>query len=183
MSNFATRLRNLTVRFADRPYYPGIVALVAASDYFVPGSPSNAIFIGSILPRTSQWRRLSLFFAVGCAAGAFLLATLIGSHGEAFVGWVTQSEAADPWQRLEALIAVYGLVALAALAATSAPVRIAVAILALSGHTPLAIGAIVLAGRLVAYPTLAWLVASSPALISKIPLRQAYLYRPRQPRP
>lgn len=168
MLTFFTRLPGLMLRLADRPYYPGLVALVAASDYFIPGAPSNAIFISSILPRTAQWRTLSVYFAVGCAGGAFLLATLMGLYGEAFVNWVTHSEAAELWARIDALISRFGLFTLAALAVVSAPVRIAVAILALAGYAPLVIAAVVLSGRLVAYPTLAWLVSRFPVLIEKL---------------
>lgn len=181
MLQFISRLQGLITRFADRPFYPGIVALVAASDYFVPGSPSNAIFVSSILPRSAQWRKLSIYFAFGCALGAFLLATLMGLYGEAFVAWVVQTEAAGLWQSIDELISDYGLLVLAALAVSSAPVRIAVAVLALAGYMPLVIAAIVLAGRLVAYPALAWLVSRFPDLLGKIPVLGPFLHRAKEP--
>ncbi|HET8903568.1 MAG TPA: hypothetical protein VFN16_06195 [Saccharospirillum sp.] len=169
MPNVFTRLKNRIIGLADRPYYPGIVALVAASDYFIPGSPTNAIFISSILPRPAQWLKLSLYFSFGCASGAFVLATLMGIYGEAFVAWVVQSEAGDLWQRFDEMIARYGVLVLAALAVSSAPVRTVVAILALAGTLPIVIAGIVLAGRLVAYPGLAWLVSRCPGFVVRIP--------------
>lgn len=170
-------MQDRIIRLAHRPWYPGLLALVAASDYFVPGAPTNAIFIGSVLPRTDRWRSLSLFFALGCAFGTFLLATLMALTGDAFTAWVAQSEAADVWQRIDHLIARYGLFTLAALALISAPVRIAVAILAMTGYAPWVLAAIVLAGRLVAYPTLAWLVARGPKWIGQTRLLKRLLNR------
>lgn len=180
MLHFFTWLKNQILRFADRPYYPGMVFLVAASDYFIPGSPSNAIFISSILPRPGQWLKLSLYFAFGCALGAYLLALLMGLYGETFVAWVVQTEAAELWQRIDELIALYGFFILAALAVASAPVRIAVAILALAGHAPVVLAVIVLAGRLVAYPTLGWLVSRFPGFVRKLPFFGPRLLRSKE---
>lgn len=177
MLRFFSWLQTLVTRFANRPFYPGIVALIGAADYFVPGAPSNAIFISSILPKTAQWLKLSIYFSLGCASGAFLLATLMGLYGDAFVTWVVHSEAGNLWLRIDELIDRFGLLVLALLAISSAPVRIAVAILALSGYMPALIAVIVLAGRLVAYPALAWLVSRAPLLVVKIPILGPMLVR------
>ena len=49
MPNVFTRLKNRIISLADRPFYPGIVALVAASDYFIPGSGPASIIAGEEL--------------------------------------------------------------------------------------------------------------------------------------
>lgn len=151
--------------------------MVAVSDYFVPGSPSNALFVSSILPRSAQWKTLSLYFSFGCALGAFLLASFMAYYGDSFVAWVMQSEAAGLWQRIDEVVSRHGFLALAVLAVTAAPVRIAVAVLALAGYMPVVIAAVVLAGRLIAYPTLAWMVSRFPDLAGRIPLLGALLRR------
>lgn len=180
MLSIFSRLQRHIAGFADRPFYPSLVAMVGAADYFVPGAPTNAIFISSILPKTAQWLKLSIYFSVGCAFGAFLLGTLMGFYGDAFADWVVQSEAAGLWQRIEALISRYGLLVLSVLSLIAAPVRIAIAILALAGYMPLVLAAIVLAGRLVAYPALAWLVSRAPAMVGRIPILGTLLYRARK---
>ncbi|MGM0701919.1 MAG: hypothetical protein ACQEUG_05865 [Pseudomonadota bacterium] len=177
MPKIATRLKRRLLRFADRPYYPAIVSVVGAVDYFLPGAPTNALFIASLAPRPHRWRRLSIHFALGCATGAFGLATLLGWYEATFTTWVMRTEAADLWDRFDALIARYGLGVLAILAVTPAPVRLVVAILALSGYGPLPIASIVMGGRLMAYPALAWLVVTSPRLALKLPLLGPWLER------
>jgi hypothetical protein len=121
-----------------------------------------------VLPRPSRWRTLGVAFALGCALGAFLLAALMGTIGEPFAAWVSRSEAAELWERIEAFAEAYGLLALATLAISPFPVRIAVAVLALGGAAPLALGGIVLAGRLAVYPTIAWLAARVPSVRARL---------------
>lgn len=160
-----TRLQRLLAvlqRVASRRFYPGVVAAIATADYFVPGAPTNALLAASVLPRPDRWRILGIAFAIGCAVGAFLLATLLGVFGEPLVVWVRGSEGAALWHRIETFVNAYGLFALAALAVSPFPVRIAVSVLALTGSAPLLLGGIVLAGRLVIYPIVAWLAARAP---------------------
>lgn len=167
-----TRLSRLLLvleRFAGRPLYPGLVAAVAAADYFVPGCPSNLVLAASVLPRPNRWRSIGVAFAVGCALGAFLLASVVASFGEPLLAWVQESSAAGAWQRIEELVHAYGLIAVGVLAFTPLPARIAVAVLALAGAAPLLLGGIVLAGRLVVYPAMAWAVARTPHLLLRIP--------------
>jgi hypothetical protein len=168
MATRGSRALRRLERFADRPSYPLLVAAVAATDYFVPGSPSNTLLVASVLPRPARWRTLGVAFAVGCALGAFLLATLMASIGEPFAAWVNRGEAAELWRRIELFAEAYGLLALAALAVSPFPVRIIVAVLALSGAAPLVLGGIVLSGRLVVYPAIAWLAARVPGVLARL---------------
>ena len=142
--------------------------MIAALDYLVPGAPTNAFLVASVLPRPSQWRRLGVAFAIGDALGALLLASAIAVVGGPVIAWIQGSEAADLWIRIAGYVDAYGLLTLAALAVSPFPARISTAILALAG-TPLAlIGGTVLLGRLVAYPTLAVLAARVPSLLLRI---------------
>lgn len=154
-------------RSAGRPFYPVLVAAVAATDYVIPGSPSNVILVASVLPRPRRWRVLGVAFAVGCAAGAVLLASALAFLGEPAVAWVREGEAGPLWARIEGYVDAWGLLTLAALAVTPLPTRIAVAVLALAGTAPATLGAVVLAGRLVSYPAVAWLAARAPEVLAR----------------
>lgn len=168
VSSLVSRFLRWTQRFAGHPIYPGIAGVIAALDYLVPGAPTNAFLVASVLPRPSQWRRLGVAFAIGDALGALLLASAIAVVGGPVIAWIQGSEAADLWIRIAGYVDAYGLLTLAALAVSPFPARIATAILALAG-TPLAlIGGTVLLGRLVAYPTLAVLAARVPSLLLRI---------------
>jgi len=164
------RLERLLIplrRFADRRSYPVLVGAVAASDYFVPGAPTNALLVAAVLPRPERWRALAVAFAVGCATGALLLSTLVGAFGEPVLTWLETGDVPAPWQPLWSFIDTYGLVALATLAVSPAPVRMAVSLLALTGTSPLILAGIVLSGRLVFYGVLARLTAKAPQLLSR----------------
>lgn len=175
MSTRLSRLLGTLERFASRPWYPGLIAVVAATDYFIPGSPSNSVLVASVLPRPDRWRAIGIAFAVGCALGAFLLAMLMSTFGEPFVAWIRQSEAAGLWLRLEGIVAAYGLLALAVLAISPFPVRIVVALLALAGTAPVLLSAIVLTGRLAIYPTIAWLAARAPQAVMRLPVIKRFI--------
>lgn len=168
MSSFLIRLLRWTQRFAGHPVYPVIAGMVAALDYLVPGAPTNAFLVASVLPRRSQWRRLGVAFAIGDAIGALLLASAIAGMGGPVIAWIQGSEAADLWIRIAGYVDAYGLLTLAALAVSPFPARIATAILALTGTPLVLIGGTVLLGRLVAYPTLAFLAARVPSLLLRI---------------
>lgn len=131
-------------------------------DYLIPGAPTNAVLVTAVLPRPARWRRLGVAFALGDAVGACVLAALIGFVGDPAIAWIRDSEGAALWDRIAGYVDAYGLLVLCALALTPLPTRIATAVLALTGTAPLVIGALVLAGRLVAYPAVAYLAARSP---------------------
>lgn len=170
MRNAYSSLLAALRRSADRPFYPVVAGGVAFADYFVPGSPSNTLLVASVLPNPRRWAVLGLTFAIGCAGGAFALAVLLGSFGDPVVEWIAASEGAGLWRRIEGFVEAYGLLALAGLALSPFPVRIAVAVLALAGFSPLLLGAIVLGGRLPLYALIAWLAARAPGVLARLRL-------------
>lgn len=167
MRSLFQRLVRFAERFADRPGYPVIVGAVATADYLVPGAPSNATLVAAVLPRPARWRRLGVAFAVGDAVGAVILAVAVALVGQPVVAWIQEGEAASLWDRIAEYVAAYGLLVLGALAVTPLPARIATAVLALAGTAPLVIGLVVLAGRLVSYPAVAYVAAQAPARLMK----------------
>lgn len=179
MSKLYLRLRDALQAFSGRRFYPALVGAVALADYFIPGSPSNTLLVASVLPNVRRWRVLGAAFAIGCAGGATLLAILLAGFGQPLAEWVSNSEAGPLWQRIEALVSTYGLFALAGLAISPFPVRIAVAVLALAGFPPLLLGGMVLAGRVPVYLLIAWLAARAPDLLARTRLLPVALRRGR----
>jgi hypothetical protein len=100
MSSLLSSIIRWTQRFADHPIYPFIAGLIAALDYLVPGAPTNAFLVASVLPRRSQWGRLGVAFAIGDAIGALVLASAIVIAGGPVVAWIQGGEAADLWGQI-----------------------------------------------------------------------------------
>lgn len=167
MRSLVSRLVHLAERSADRPGYPVLVGAVAAVDYLLPGAPTNAVLVTAVLPRPARWRRLGVAFAIGDAAGAIALATAVTLLGEPAVAWIQGSEAAELWNRIAGYVEAYGMLVLGVLAVTPLPARIATAILALTGTAPLMIGLVVLVGRLVSYPAVAYVAARAPSALRR----------------
>lgn len=180
MRSVASRLARFAERSADRPAYPALVGTVAAVDYLVPGAPTNAVLVAAVLPRPARWRRLGVAFAVGDAVGAVALAGVVALVGDPVAAWIQEGEGAALWDRVAGYVAAYGLLVLGALAVTPLPARIATAALALAGTAPLAIGLVVLAGRLVSYPAVAYVAARAPAWLATFKPLARWL-RPRSP--
>ncbi|RMH50101.1 MAG: hypothetical protein D6685_18410 [Bacteroidetes bacterium] len=117
-------------------------------------------------------------FAVGDALGAVILAAAVSLVGEPVVAWIQEGETAALWERIAAYIDALGLLVLGGLAVTPLPARIATAVLALTGTTPLLIGLVVLGGRLFSYPAVAYVAAHAPARLMRFRLLARWL-RPR----
>ncbi|MEL6614934.1 MAG: hypothetical protein AAFQ43_04315 [Bacteroidota bacterium] len=175
MPSLTSRLTRFAQRSADRPAYPALIGSIAAVDYLLPGAPTNALLVASVLPRPARWRVLGVSFAIGDAIGAMGLAALIGFAGDPIIAWIQGGEAADLWARIAGFVDVYGLLTLAALSISPLPARIATAVLGMLGTPVLLIGGIVLAGRLVAYPAVAYLAARAPVALRRLPLARTWL--------
>ena len=169
MPSFSARLVRFAERSADRPGYPALVGAIAAVDYLVPGAPTNAVLVAAVLPRPARWRRLGIAFAVGDAVGAVALAGAVALVGDPVVVWIQGGEAAALWDRIAGYVDAYGLLVLAGLALTPLPARIATAALALAGTAPPLIGLVVLVGRLVSYPAVAYTAARAPEWFLRFP--------------
>ena len=169
MPSLSARLVRFAERSADRPGYPALVGAVAAVDYLVPGAPTNAVLVAAVLPRPARWRRLGVAFAVGDAVGAVVLAMAVALVGDPVVAWLQGGEGAALWDRVAGGVDAYGLWVLGALAVTPLPARIATAVLALAGTAPPVIGLVVLAGRLVSYPAVAYVAARAPGWLLRVP--------------
>ena len=178
MPSLPARLVRLAERSADRPGYAALVGAVAAVDYLIPGAPTNAVLVAAVQPRPARWRRLGVAFAVGDAVGAIALASAVALVGDPVVEWAQSGAAAELWGRIAGYVDAYGLAVLGGLALSPLPARIATVVLALAGTAPPLIGAVVLAGRLVSYPAVAYLAARAPRWLLRVPF-VARLFRPR----
>lgn len=136
MPTRAVRLMVRLERLSGMRWYPAALGGVSLLDYYAPFLPLNTVLAAAVLPRPERWRSLGLSFAVGAALGAALLAAIIRLVGPEVVSWIGQSRGAPLWMRIEDFVDAYGIIALAALAVSPLPVRIAVVVLALAGTHP-----------------------------------------------
>lgn len=142
----------------DRPGFWLSAAAVSAGDFFAPILPTQSLLVAATLLRPTRWRRTATAFVVGGALGGTALAFALQRLGLPLLDAI----ASDGWQSIRSFLRTHGALGLFLLTALPWPMRSGVVACALGGVPLLHIAAALLAGRAIAFPTLAWLVSRSP---------------------
>ena len=153
-------------RAARRPAAIPAAGLASAADVFLPILPSQTLLIACTLLHPARWLSTALWFLLG----GTLLATALNQWGPLLLETAMPDlTASSGWHRILKLVHAHGARALLGLAALPFPVRIAIAVCALSGvplwHIILALGG----GRGFALSSLAWVSSRFPRLLQRLP--------------
>lgn len=155
--------------YADRPWYPFLIGLLAGLDNLVIVVPTDGILISSILLQPKRWIRMALAITVGSSLGALILAWLVQHHGlpliETYYPSLLQTKS---WVWTEYLFDNYGLLVLFAVAATPVMQHPAIVLTALSGENLVSLFIVVLVGRLLKYAILGFISAKMPAMLGRL---------------
>ena len=168
-------------RHSARPWLVPLTATSTAADAILPVLPTQTLLVTLALLHPQRWLRTGLWFAWGSVLVGDLMALAVGQLGTEVVARALAAvgvEAAthpDAETGVLAWVREYGPWALAVLALGPWPVRSAVALCALSGVSWLAIAGALAAGRVMAFPGLAWLVTRRPAWLIRVMPRRARL--------
>jgi membrane protein YqaA with SNARE-associated domain len=156
-------------QFADRPWYPLLIALLAALDSFLVIIPSDGILIASCMLVPKRWFIFGLSISIGSTIGAVLLGALVQTKG---LPWILEYYPGvvqtDMWTWTEKFFDEYGLLLVFGIGASPLTQQ-PVIILAGLASTPLYIlGAILFVGRILKYSLMAYLGSHSPKLLKKL---------------
>ncbi|MGE4132766.1 MAG: YqaA family protein [Bdellovibrionales bacterium] len=156
-------------RFVDRPWYPGLVALIAFVDNFVLIIPTDGILISSSMLAPKRWLSMGVLVAIGSTLGAVVLALLVHEHG---LPWILHFapglNQTTTWIMTDRFFDQYGLV-LVFLIAISPIMNQPVVILAAMADVPvLEISAVVMVGRIIKFLVVAWVGSHAPSLLTRM---------------
>jgi membrane protein YqaA with SNARE-associated domain len=155
--------------FADRIWYPYLLGLLAALDFFVVVIPTDGLIISSTLLRPQGWLRFALLTAIGSTLGSALLLWITNELGVPYLldsfGGLTNNSF---WIWSLNFFKEHGLIVVFLIAATPLAQQPAV-LLASLAETPFKnFLFIYLLGRLCKYLFMSYVSSHAPSLISKM---------------
>ncbi|MBX3019367.1 MAG: hypothetical protein KF767_15885 [Bdellovibrionaceae bacterium] len=155
--------------YADRPWYPFLIGLLAGLDNLIVVVPTDGILISSILLQPKRWLRMSFAITLGSSLGGLVLAWLVQHHGLPLIETYYPSLlTTKSWVWTEYLFDNYGLIVLFAVAATPIMQHPAIVLTALSGTSLLSLFMVMIAGRALKYLFLGYISAKMPALLGRL---------------
>jgi len=162
-----SRIRSLQ-KYIDRPWYPYLVALLAAVDMFVLVIPTDGLLVSAVLLRPKRWARTFLIVTTGSALGALLLAWLFQHGVSAVTDKLVPLIFGAAWNDTEAFAQSHGALALALVAASPFPQAPAVVLAALADMPLSAIFLACWLGRGAKYALFAWSASHAPKLVLRL---------------
>jgi hypothetical protein len=142
------------------------LALLSVFDGFVPMLPAEVFVLALGILQPQRGKLIVLVFAVASALSALLLALLLGTLS-ASAEWLGLQLMGAQWDQALTTVRAWGPATLVLLAAFPDTPRTSIAVLALSGVTPAAIGLMVFAGKLVLYASLLALMHYLPSRLGR----------------
>ena len=164
------RLLNLAqaalLRHGAEPRTLAFFAALSVFDGFVPMLPAEVFVLALGILQPQRGKLIVLVFAVASALSALLLALLLGTLS-ASAKWLGLQLMGAQWDQALAAVRAWGPATMVLLAAFPDTPRTSIAVLALSGVAPAAIGLMVFAGKLVLYASLLALVHYLPSRLGR----------------
>jgi len=155
-------------QFADRSWYPPLIALLAALDNLIIIIPNDGILVASAMLIPKRWHLFSIFITIGSTLGAVLLGYLVQLHG---LPWILDFypglNETQMWLLTQNFFNQYGLLVVFAVAASPLMQHPAI-ILASLTHTPLAkLALVIFSGRLIKYILMGYVASHSPHYLKR----------------
>ncbi len=154
--------------YVGRPWYPLLLAFLAAADHLVIFIPTDALLISAVIAVPARWIRFFVWLTLGSLAGSAVLGGLVEIYGISIIEWVSPGiQRNEIWSLTLSWMDQHGLWALLLVSALPIFQRPAIALAVLS-HLPLpSVFLAILAGRLIKFGTFAWLASHTPHLIRR----------------
>jgi len=154
------------LRHGTKPRTLVFLAVLSVFDGFVPLLPAEVFVLALGVLQPQRGKFMVLVFAVASALSAFLLALVLGTLAGS-AEWLGLQLMGEQWVKALAIVRTWGPTTMVLLAAFPDTPRTSIAVLALSGVTPAAIGLMVFAGKLVLYASLLALIHHLPSRLGR----------------
>jgi membrane protein YqaA with SNARE-associated domain len=154
-------------RYLDRPWYPILLAGLAASDVILLFIPIDGLTVAAVLAVPKRWIQFALASSIGNILGCGILAEGVYQNSDwiltRFGPWMNSSA----WHQVERFIHWSGSWSILIGAASPIPLQIWVLVPALAGMPPFKLFASLLIGRLLRSFLLCWIASHTPKLLSR----------------
>lgn len=152
----------------DNPFFPLVMAILAAIDHFIIVIPSDGILITSVFIRKKKWVRNAFFISLGSTLGAILIVLIVHHFGqERIIMHFPNITHSTFWPYSQNLLINYGLWGLFLVMLTPFMQQPALILIGLTEHSFLIVLAVVLAGKGMKYFLMAWVASKFPEVIRK----------------
>lgn len=156
-------------QFADRPWYPPLIGLLAALDNYVIVIPNDGILVASSMLIPKRWILFATSISIGSTIGAVTFSLLVEHQG---LPWILEFypgiNTTEMWIWTDKFFSQYGLLVLFAISASPLVQQPAI-ILAALANTPLFhLAVVVFTGRFLKFMIMSFLASHSPRLLKKM---------------
>lgn len=156
-------------QFADRAWYPPLIALLSALDNLIIIIPNDGILVASSMLVPKRWALFALSISIGSTLGAIALSLLVENQG---LPWVLEFfpaiDKTQMWIWTERFFDKYGLFLVFAVGASPIMQQPVIIVAALANTPLIELAAVIFAGRFVKFNLLAYLASHSPRLLKKM---------------
>jgi len=154
-------------RYLDRPWYPLLLAALAAIDLIILVIPVDGLTVAAVLATPRRWLRYALAATVGNLLGCGILAEAIYRNADWLHERIGDWMRSGAWQLVEQFVQTNGGWAVALGAASPVPLQLWIVIPALAKMPALELFFALLAGRLARSLALCWVASHAPRLLSR----------------
>jgi membrane protein YqaA with SNARE-associated domain len=166
MNAVFTRLARLQ-RFLDRPWYPVVLAGLAALDLIVVVIPVDGLTVAAILAAPRRWMQYAFAAAAGNLLGCGILAQGVYQNA----GWIHDRLGSwmysAAWASVEQFIHAHGSWSIALGALSPIPLQLWVIVPALAKMPAHELFIALLVGRVLRSIALCWVASHTPRLLSR----------------
>jgi membrane protein YqaA with SNARE-associated domain len=159
----------LLQRFADRFWFPPLLALLAALDNFVIVIPNEGILISSSIVIPKRWFIFALSVTIGSSIGALLLVALVRFQG---LHWILEFypgiDKTHVWEWTLKFFESYGLLLVFVVGITPLAQQPAIILASLTDSPLWKLAVVIFFGRSIKYCTMAYVATHAPRLLPKI---------------
>ena len=156
-------------QYADRIWYPPLLAFLAALDNLIIIIPNDGLLIASSMLVPRRWAIFALSVSIGSTIGALTLSSIVEYQGLPWIlDFYPDINQTAMWMKTEDFFGRYGLLVVFAISATPLSQQ-PILILAALANTPFAkLVPILFAGRFLKFMLMAYLGSHSPRLLKKM---------------
>ena len=156
-------------QYADRFWYPPLLALLAALDTLIIVIPNDGLLIARSMLIPKRWAIFAISVSIGSTIGAIILSAIVEFQG---LPWILDFypgvDQTALWLQTAEFFGKYGLLVVFAISATPLSQQ-PIIILAALANTPFAqLAAALFAGRFLKFMVMAYLGSHSPRLLKKL---------------